>query len=244
MERNHIAALFLGMTILAVALVGAMAVSGAVGAESPEESSENERISVDATGEAEAEPDKAIVNVAVRAEGDEPGAIRDELARDAATLEDQLDEEDVDYKTSSYQVREPRRDDPDDPDYVGIHAFEITVEDPDNVGNIVEVAADAGAEIGNIDMTLAEETRDDLRDEAIENAMDDARNQAETIAAAGDLMVTGVVSVDASQRSYNPVSYDVPVAEDDAAEPAPPTDIDMGDVSVSYSVEVTFDASS
>lgn len=244
MERNHVAALFVALTVLAVALVGAMAVSGAVGADSPEESTENEHISVSAVGEADAEPDKAVIDVAVRVEGDDTEAIRDELARGAADLEDGLGAEDVEYKTTSYQVREPHRDRPDDPEYVGIHAFEVSVDDTDEVGTIVGIAADAGAEIGNIDMTLTDETRTDLREDAIQTAMDDARDQAEAIAQAGDLAVTGVVTVDASQRSFRPVSYEsAPVAEDDAAD-APPTGIDMGDVSVTYQVDVTFDATS
>lgn len=243
MERNHLAAVFVGLTVLAIALVGAIAVSGAVGADTVQESSENEKISVDATGQAEAEPDKAIVDVAVRSEGQEADAIRDELASGASELESALDAENVEYKTTSYQIREPHRSDSEEPDLVGIHAFEITVDDPDDAGDIVDVAANAGAEVGNIEMTLSEETRADLRDDAIQAAMDDASDQAETIAAAGDLMVTGVNSVDASQRSYRPVSLEsAPVADDDAA--GPPTDIDMGDVSVTYSVDVTFDATS
>lgn len=242
MERNYLAALIVGMTVLAVALVGVMAVSGAVGADPVQESSENEKITVDAVGEAQAEPDKAIVDVAVRVEGEDPENIRDELASGAAELEAALDAENVEYKTTTYQIREPHRHEGDDPEYVGVHAFEVTVDDPDDVGDIVDVAATAGAVIGNVEMTLSEEKRTDLRDEAIEAAMDDARHQAETVASTGDLMITGVISVDASQRSYSTVGFDGPVAEDDTA--APPTDIDMGDVSVTYSVDVTFDASS
>jgi uncharacterized protein YggE len=243
MERNYIAALLVGLTVLAVALVGAMAVSGAVGADSVQESNANQQISVDAVGEAEAEPDKAIVNVVVRAEGEDPGSIRDALAEGAADLESALNEEGVEYKTTNYEIREPYRNEPDAPELVGLHGFQITVDNPDNVGNIIDVATNAGAEVSNIRMTLSEEKSKELRDQAIENAMNDAREQADTIASAGDLVVTGVINVDAHQRHYSPVSFDSAPAAQDGASGAP-TNIETGQVSVTYNVEVTFDADS
>ena len=242
MQRNHLAALLVGLTVLAIALVGAMALAGAVGADSPEQTSENQKIAVDGSGAAEAVPDKATVNVAVTATGDEPEDIRDELATDAAALEEALDEEDVEYETAHYQIREPFRDEREY-DYEGAHAFDVTVEDPDDVGSIIDLATGVGAEVGNIQMTLSAETREELRDEAIENAMDDARSQADTIAATSDLTVTDVIKVDASQQRFSPVAYEMADVTDDAVD-APPTQIETDDVSVTYSVDVVFDVTS
>lgn len=244
MERNYRAALLVGLTVLAVSLVGAMAVSGAVGADSPDESSQNEQITVDAIGEAEAQPDMAVVDAAIRVTGDDPQEIREEVASGASELETALDEANVEYKTTSYRIGEERRpSEGEEPQQVGIHAFEITVDDPDDVGDIVELAANAGAEIGNVRMTLSDEKRTEVRDDAIENAMDDARMQADTIASTSDLVVTGVVDVDASERSFRPVEYESDSGGDGAAD-APPTNIDMGDVSVVYTVDVTYNATS
>lgn len=241
MRRNYTTAAVVGLTVLAVALFGAMAVSGAVGADSVQESSMDERISVSATGSAEAQPDMAKVQVVIKSEGEDPETIREELANGSDELEAALNEEDVDYKTTDFEIREPYRNERDSPNYVGQHAFEVTVNDPDNVGNIVDVATSAGAEIQRLDMTLSEEKRQELRDQAIENAMDDARHQAETIATAGDLVVNDVITVDASQRSYRSVTYEsTPQASGDGAA----TSIQTGQVSVSYSVSVTYDAAS
>ncbi|MFC7059636.1 SIMPL domain-containing protein [Halovenus salina] len=242
MRRNYTTAAVVGLTVLAVALVGAMAVSGAVGADSVQESSVDERISVSATGSAEAQPDLAKVQVVIKSEGEDPETIREELANGAEELEAALNEEDVDYKTTDFEIREPYRDQPDSPDYVGRHAFEITVNDPDDVGSIVDVATSAGAEIQRLDMTLSEEKRQELRDQAIESAMDDARHQAETIATAGDLVVNDVITVDASQRGYRPVTFESALQTDGADGAA--TSIQTGQVSVSYSVSVTYDAAS
>lgn len=246
MERNYLAALIAGLTLLALALVGAMALPGAVGADTGGETSADQSITVDATGEATVAPDQAVVELAVTDEGDDPQEIRDELALGAEQLEDKLDELGVDYETSHYSISEPYRSDQDEPDYRGAHVFTVTLNDPDDVGDVVDAGANVGAEIGNVEMTLSDEERDELRDEAIESAMSDARHQAEMIAESGDMQVTGVVSVDASQSSYRTVSLDtapVPEATDHAVA-APPTDIDMGDVSVTYDVHVTFEAES
>lgn len=243
MERNYIAALLVGLTVLAVALVGAMAVSGAVGADSVQESNVNQKISVDANGGAEAQPDKGVIHVVVRAEGEEPSAIREELAQGSSALEEALAEEDVEYKTTNYEIREQRRHEQADSELVGIHGFQITVENPDNVGSIVDVATNAGAEINNIQLTLSDEKRSELRDQAIENAMDDAREQADTIARSGDLVVTGVTTVDAHQRHYRALTFDSAPTAEDGADGAP-TNIVSGQVSVTYNVEVTFEAES
>jgi len=239
MERNYLAALIAGFTVLAVVFGGAMAGFGTVGADSTDGQTDNQTISVTATGEAEASPDQGIVRLAVTAEGDDPSVVRDDLAAGADELRSALDELGVEYETSDYSIREPHRERGDQPAYKGYHTFTVTVDDPEGVGAVIDAAADAGARIGHLQLTLSEEKRNELRDQAIETAMEDARHQAETIAASSNLEVTGVLSVDASQRHYRPVSYETAAAEDGAGAS---TQIDMGLVSVTYNVDVTFNA--
>lgn len=244
MQQKQLAVLIAAASIAAVVLVGAIAGFGAAGAEQPEQSVGDQTIHVSATGEATAEPDEGIVGVAVTAEGEAPDEVRDQLATGAADLTERLDELDVDYETTSYDVRQPRRppEERDVPDYVGAHAFEVTVEDPDDVGTVIDAAADAGAEIDGVELTLSDSQREQLRSVAIEDAMADADAQAETIANTSGLAVTNVQTVDASQRSFSPVRTELAmadVAEDDSA---PPTVIASGDVSISYDVSVTYNA--
>lgn len=242
MQRNHITAGIVGLTVLAVALFGAMAVSGAVDADSVQDSSATERISVSAVGSGQAQPDMATLQVVINSEGEDPAEIREQLSSDAEELEEALNDETVEYKTTDYEIREPYRNNPETPTYVGIHAFEITINSPDNAGDIVDVATSAGAEIQRLQMTLSDEKRQELRDDAIQSAMDDARHQAETIATAGDLVVNSVLDVDASQHSYRPVSLESTPAREDSA--GATSGIQTGQVSVSYSVSVTYDAAS
>ena len=109
----------------------------------------------------------------------------------------------------------------------------------DLVAESIDAAVNASAEVRVVRFTLSEERRTELREQAIENAMTDARSQADTVAENGDLQVTGVNSVDASQQRYRPVEYDA--AAPRAAE-AGGTSVETGDVSVSYQVRVTYDA--
>jgi len=68
--------------------------------------------------------------------------------------------------------------------------------------------------------------------------MGDARSQADTIAANGDLAVTSVASVDATQRNFRPVRHELEAA--DAA--GSTTAVETGDVSVEYAVTVEYNA--
>jgi len=246
MRETALPALAIAAALVVAAVAGAGFVhgSGPAGA-SDSDSGTDRTISVTAQGSAEAAPDQAVVRVAVVATGDDPAAVRDELADGAADLRENLeavgvDEDDV--ETTDYDIRQPRshRDDrPDDPEYRGAHAFRVTVDDPDDVGTIVDAAADAGAQVQQVRFTLSEERRTELRDRALENAMEDADRQAETLAAAGGLEVTGVAGIDATDRRYSPVSYDAAAAERGGGGD---TTIESGDVSVSTTIRVTYNA--
>ncbi|MFO7927382.1 MAG: SIMPL domain-containing protein [Halobacteriota archaeon] len=244
MQRDRLAVLIIVTSLVAMALVG-VAVVSPIGAQSPDDAADR-TISVDAVGGADAPPDRAVVRVAAVAEGDDPAAVRDDLADQADALRSNLDDAGVsedDYETTEYRIRgEPPRsqEEREVPEYRGVHAFEVTLDDPDRVGAVIDAAADADAEVQNVEFTLSEATRTELREEAIANAMDDARMQADAIARNGELHVTSVANVDATQRNFTPVRYEM--AAGDGATNEPTTSVDLGDVSVEYAVEVTYNA--
>lgn len=244
MQRKGLAVLIVLVSLLAMTLVG-VAVVSPIGAQSPDDAADR-TVSVDATGGADAPPDRAVVRVSAVAEGDNPATVRDDLETDTDALRANFAETgltDDDYETTEYRVRSSRPSprEEDAPAYRGTHAFEVTLDDPDRVGAVIDATADADAEVGNIEFTLSEAVRTELREEAIANAMADARMQADAIARNGDLHVTSVASVDATQRSFSPVRYEADVAEAPPADGAG-TSVDTGDVSVEYAVEVTYNA--
>lgn len=241
MQRDRLPVLIVVTALLAVALVGAalVAPSGADDSVPADRS-----ITVDATGDADAQPNQAIVRIAATAEGDDPSAVRDSLSEQAAAIRENLAAANVSsdaYETTEYRIREPRHhpEERDGPAYKGVHTFEVTLEDPDRTGAVIDAAADADAEVGSVRFTLSEERRSELREEAITNAMDDARTQAEAIADSGGLQVTDVATVDASQRHYRPVEYEAAATR---SADASGTMVDTGSVSVGYRVQVTYNA--
>lgn len=235
--------------VVALLVVGTVGAVGLVLASdgAPASSTADRTVSVSASGSASAAPDQAVVRVSVTATGDDPGAVRASLAEDAEALRATLDDLGVEYETSGYRIDEDRprerekTSETDSTTYRGMHGFELTVDEIDRVGAVIDGAAEADAEIDGVRLTLSEDRRAELRDEAIENAMADAKTQATTIAASGNLTLTGVGSVDASMDRYRPVAYETASAGD-ASSGAPDTVIDSGEVSVTYTVDVTYNA--
>lgn len=230
--------------VVALLVVASVGVIGLGGAQSPRttESAADRTITVSATGSAEAAPDQALVDVAVTAAGNDSASVRSALASQATDLRSALDELGVEYETVGYAIREVderRAEGADAPAYRGVHAFQVTVDDPDAVGSVIDAAADVGATVDGVRLTLSETRRNELREDAIDRAMADARVQAETIANAANLTVTTALTVDASESQYRPVAYETAAAggADGGA-----TDIDAGDVSVTYTVRVTYNA--
>jgi len=246
MERNHLAVLLAGLAVLGFVGVGALTVAGSSGAQPMDEQPADRTIQVSGTGTVDTAPDQAVLEVAILADGEEPAPVRDDLSTGAADLTDTLDDLGVEYETSEYNIRQDRnpRDDDEEPAVRGVHAFEITLDDPDRIGEVIDGAVDAGAEVGEVRLTLSDEQREQLRNDAIQAAMDDARQQADTIATTSGLEVAAVSSVDASQQRFSPVAFDgqraVAEAGDDAG--APPTQVETGEVTVTYRVSVTYNA--
>ena len=245
MSPKKLSALVVATALLAAGLAGA-AMMMPTSAQNADEMADR-TITVDATGEADAAPNQAVLQIAVTAEGDDPQTVRDDLAAGADDLRANLAEANVSedaYETSDYRIRQdprpPREDGSSDaPEYRGAHAFEVTLDDPDRVGAVIDAAADAGAEVNHVSFTLSDERREELRSDAIADAMSDARLQADTIANNGDLSVTSVARVDASEQRYSPVRYETAAA---GAAADSSTSVSPGDVTVSYDVRVTYNA--
>ena len=245
MNRTSIALVVCSLTIVSVALAGAIAF-GPVGADtgnSPPttEQTGDSTIDVSAVGEITAEPDTGVVHVTLSVAGDDIEELTNELAADAEALRDELDSVGVAYETTSYRVGESWfRNDERRHDYDGHHSFKLTTDDPDRVGPAIDAAAGVGAEITSAELTLSDAARAEYRDAAIEDAMDNARSQAETIAAVEGLSVAHPATVDASQRMGMPYRFET--AEETVDGEAVPTEIDGGDLTITYEVAVTYTA--
>ena len=251
---NRKLATAVGLALL-VALAGCAGFAGSTGAAgsganaAPGEGPALDRsIEVTADGEATAEPDRATIRVAVTASGSDSAAVRDDLsAADesvrAALTEWGLDEDDI--RTDRYGVRESyeTRDDPERTTYQGVHRYAVTIDDVDAVGEVIDVAVDAGAdEVQQVEFGLSEEREREVRAAAIENAMANADDDAAVLANSSGLEVTGAYSVSTADAGITPyrVTEDAMAAGGDGGNAA--TGVETGDVSVQVSVNVVYGA--
>ncbi|WP_256288714.1 SIMPL domain-containing protein [Halobellus inordinatus] len=204
-------------------------------------------ISTTGTGEVSADADRAVVTVAVTARADTAEAARSAVAENATQMRDALRDAGVDDEsvtTASYRLQpyyadvDRKTSERDVAGYEAVHAYRIETT-PDAAGTVVDTAIGNGAsEVYGVQFTLSAETRAELRERALERAMNAARTDADAVAAAANLTVTGVQSA-STGGDYGPV-YAVRETASDAG--GAPTQFDAGSVTVTARVDVTYTA--
>ncbi len=233
--------LAVGAFAVLVALAGCTGANAADAADGT-----NRTITVDATGQVDAQPDQAVVRVGVRTRGADAEAARTRLAENVSSLREGLSAAGVDEEritTSGYDIGRDRvrpvEGDRPERRYVARQSFEVTVTDTDAAGSVIDAAIDSGAtEVDGVRFTLSEDRRDDLKQRALEAAMDNAERKAGTLAARADLSVTGAASIESVERSGGGYYVEASLAAGDGGG----TSIDSGPVTVSAHVVVTYEA--
>lgn len=241
-----------GVAVVAALLVTAGGAAAAFGggdapARTQEQGQLEDTITVGASGQVQAEADRAVVRVAVVTSGDDIETVREQLSSNASQMRGALNEMGVDssqIRTAHYDISTNRRyrgGESDEPEYRATHAFSITVENTDEVGQVVDTAVTNGAnEVDGIEFTLSQDKREDLRQEALRNAMDSARGEAGAIADSADLAVAGVDRVSTTEYHSRPYRLEsTGLAASDGG-----TSINSGPVTVSASVTVVYDVTS
>ena len=202
-------------------------------------------IQVNAAGQVEAEPDQAIVRVAVVATGEDATTARDRLAENVSELRAALRQAgiaDDQIQTAFFDISQERRETPDGGEpagYRATQAFEITLSNVSRVGEIIDVAVNNGANrVDGVQFTLAEETRRQLRADALREAVNNARGEAEVLANASELRITGIDVVSTAGGDVQP--FDARTVSAEAADAG--TTIEPGPVTVTASVTVAYNA--
>ncbi|MDQ2073577.1 SIMPL domain-containing protein [Haloarcula sp. NS06] len=203
--------------------------------------STNSTVSVNADATVERAPDRATVTVAAVGRGETAEAARNNLSGDADAITSALEAEGADVTSSRFQIRpeyEESREGREQVGYVAIHTVEAETSNVSTAGTLIDAAVDAGADrVEGVRYSLSEETRQDAREEALTTAMDNARTDAEVVAAAEDRSVGDAVTVQTSDHG-RPVVYAEAMAASDAGGR---TNIQPGDVTVDASVSVTYE---
>lgn len=232
------------VAVAALAVTAGCAGTGALAAGSAADADRTVRVS--ATGSVEAEPDRAVVRVAVVEYGETAPAAREALASNTSRVRESLREagvEDDQVTTVEYDLRydDDLNDAPIYAGYRATHGLAITVEDVDRAGTVIDAAVAGGAaRVRDVRFALSAERRRELKQEALTDASDAAREQAGTLAGRSDLRIVGVDRVDAVDVETDG-RYVADTALTSAAGGAP-TRIASGPVSVTASVVVTYNA--
>ena len=232
--------------LLAVLLVTAGCLGTTVGAQSDGNGAANETRTIDvaATGTASAAPDLAVLNVAVEARADTADAAREQVAADVATMREALSEfgiPDDAVRTTAFHVGPEYNYRDGGRELVGYrayHAFEIET-GVDEVGDVIDVAVGNGAsQVQGVRFTLTDETRSELREEALTEAVESARADAETIASASGVSLGQLHSASTSNVGYpRPIPYAAEASDGGGAS----TVVEPGPVEVTANVQVSYE---
>jgi uncharacterized protein YggE len=205
----------------------------------------NETISVTGSGEVAVAPDAAVVHLTVSARGPDASNVSDAVAADAERLRGTLADlgiPDADVQSVSYDVyadRAPRDVRDGEQQYVARQRFEVTLDDVDRAGTVIDAAVNGGAsEVDGVRFTLSADTRDEVRDDALRQAVADARSEAAVLAEATGLELDGVNAVSSTGTDVRPYRLEAAAAGDGGSVPQ----IDARDVTVSASVHVVYAA--
>ncbi|WP_251341825.1 SIMPL domain-containing protein [Haloplanus halophilus] len=206
-------------------------------------SGDGSTISVSATGTASAEADLAVVSLGVEVTADGAADAREAVARDVTSVRSALADAgvpDANVTTTSFGIapvydyldgeRELRG-------YRAVHSLAVETA-PANAGSVVDVAVGAGATtVDGVQFTLSDERRAELRSTALDRAMGAARTDADGIATAADLSVTGVTHA-TTGAEFGPF----PVARFEDAAAGSETTFQPAPVTVTATVDVTYAA--
>jgi hypothetical protein len=240
-------------SLLTVALAALVLVAGCAGAgpsgATDDEPTEERSIAVAAAGSAAGSSDQAVVRLGVRATDRDAVDARRQLARNVTRMRGALREAGVEERqitTSRYDIyrdlERPRREGAEPRvRYRAAQSFEVTVDDAEAVGTVIDTAVRNGAtEVGGVEFTLSAERRDRLDRTARRRAMASARDKADQLADAANLTVVGVRTVrTVDERGPRPVveAAATPTATAGGAD----TDIESGPVTVTVRVEVVYE---
>ncbi|MFO7951459.1 MAG: SIMPL domain-containing protein [Bacillota bacterium] len=235
---------------------------GGCGSEGNQTGNSEEPQVIQAYGEAEisAEPDMAEISLSIETRSTSAEEAVDENAELANAVRDALLEfglAEDEIKTGSYrlhsykedrdperEMREPEREEEaksaETVYYEATNEIEITIDQIDLVGEIIDTAVNAGANrVNQISFDLKDPQ--DLKTEALAEATEQATRKAEAIAEGAGESITGIFSIREERSDYTPsrVRKEEMADEADAGAPTP---IEPGQVNVRVSVvaEYTF----
>ncbi len=244
-------ALAIGILVLAALLAGCSVNPGASGTAQTQpitvtlndDDTPINSVSVSATGTIKVMPDIAYVTAGVVTQNKKSGNAQSDNSEAmnavyAALKAAGLTEDDID--TIGYSVY-PMYDYSEGGNgritaYEVTNTVRISVRELARVGEIIDIAAEAGANTDfSIQFTLEDE--DAYYNDALTKAMEEAKGKADTLATAGKFSISGVLQVSEGGYSYAPM-YEYAAAESVKADSMTP--VSAGELEVAANVTVVY----
>jgi uncharacterized protein YggE len=229
--------LFIACMVLAAASIG--------GAAAQEETPKERLIHTSATGTVTTTPDQAEISVSVQTESLDPKLAQ---AQNAVIMTQVMNAlkgagvADKDLKTTGFSMY-PVYDDSGSYFFKNIRYYQVTntllirVTDVKQTGDLLDLAVANGANnVNGVTFTLSEEKQQGLRDEALTEAVGLARADADTVAKAAGLTITGVREITVGGGN---VPYPVPMYSGANVKEAA-TPLQQGEMTVTASVSVSY----
>ncbi len=204
---------------------------------------------VSGTGSVATAPDRATISLAVQTENEnvvtaqqQNAVIMDDVINALKAIG--LSSEDL--ETTGYNIIRLKEDSDElwksDVAYYRVtNTLVVTLKDLDLVGEAIDTAVDAGAnQVNYIAFSLSEEKQLELRSEALIAAVRQARGDADAVAGALGMSVTGVKEVQVA-GGYIPLQYaDAAFAEEAIAARVPTPVIEPSTLDVTATVSITY----
>lgn len=203
-------------------------------------------ITVEAAGSISIDPDIAYVNVAVETRGSTAGEAQQANADRFAGLEKVLYEQykvdKKDVKTTGFSVygeyNYTEKDGRKLVGYVAVHSLQVKHRNLGDIGKLVDALTAAGA--NRVDgIQFATEKSDQYELAALENAMENAKAKADTLAAAAGRQVQGVINIVQGNVSSPPGIW-LETAAKVAMDSANSTSVQTGQIEIRVNVTVQY----
>ncbi|RXE55151.1 hypothetical protein ABH15_13100 [Methanoculleus taiwanensis] len=243
--RVKLALLATALLVLSAAVIGNVAAQ-------PEDPNEK-YIYTSGTGKVTTTPNQATVSLAVETENADVATAQQENARQmdaviAALKAAGIPAEKI--KTTGYTIT-PVTEDTTSATWMSskvkfyrvTNTVRVTLDEVNRVGEIIDIAIANGANrVNHIEFTVSDDRQQELRSQALTAAVQQARGDADAVAAALGKTIIDVKEVNVG-GSYIPVMYDAARSYySGAAEKAMgvPTPIEVGEMDVTATVSVTY----
>jgi hypothetical protein len=234
--------LTLAMVILAMAFIGCVSASDV---------NNDHSIQVSGSGTVTGTPDRVQINLAVETENADVNIAQSDNALAMNNVIQALASAGVpqtQMKTTGYTITPVYQQDSNGiftdaiKSYLVTNTLQVTLNNTNITGQIIDAAVKAGAnQVNSIQFMLSDEQAQTLRSQALTQAIANARADADAVASALNVTITGTQSADISQ-GYTPVVY----GNYDTSSAAlgkmaiTPTPIQSGDIKVTAQVSVIY----